>query len=70
MNILRIRRKKRKSNKKLDLSNRLLLIIFLLMMTTLAWFTYTRVLDAYINLHINSWNVEFYLAKITKKCKY
>lgn len=61
MNILRINRKRKKRNRKLNLANRLLLIIILLMMTTLAWFTFSRMLDAYVNLHINSWNVEFFL---------
>ncbi len=59
MNILRINRKRK--NKFKFKSSRLLVIIILLMMTTLAWFTYSRILNEYVNLHINSWNIEFYL---------
>lgn len=59
MNILR---KRRKSNKKFGLKKSILLIFFLIM-TTFAWFAYTKVLSPSLNLHIASWDMEYYLGE-------
>lgn len=57
MNILR---KSRKSKKKLKL-NKLLIIIFTLVMTTFAWFAYTKILNPTFNIHVASWDMEYYI---------
>ena len=56
MNILR---KTRKSKKKFN-AHRLILIIFFLMMTTFAWFTYYKVLNVELDIHMVSWDVQFF----------
>lgn len=57
MNILR---KRRKSNQKYGIK-KVILLIFFLMMTTFAWFAYTKVLSPSLNLHIASWDMEYYI---------
>ena len=55
MNILRWRRK---SKKKIRLKT-LILVIFSLIMTTFAWFAYSKVLDTTLNLHVASWDMKY-----------
>lgn len=57
MNILR---KNRKRNSKVNL-RRYILLIFSLIMTTFAWFTYSKILDTGFEFHIESWDISFYL---------
>ena len=57
MNILRW---KRKSKKKIKLKS-LVLIIFSLIMTTFAWFAYSKVLDPTLRIHMVSWDMEYYI---------
>lgn len=57
MNILR---KNRKSNKKTKLQI-FILLVFTLVMTTFAWFTYAKILLPALNVHIASWNMEYYV---------
>lgn len=58
MNILR---KKRKSKEKKKL-NKFIIVIFSLIMTTFAWFTYTKILDATLKMHVSSWDIEYFIA--------
>ena len=55
MNILRWRRK---SKKKIKLKT-LVLVVFSLIMTTFAWFAYSKVLDSSLNLHVASWDMKY-----------
>ena len=55
MNILRWRRK---SKKKIKLKT-LVLVVFSLIMTTFAWFAYSKVLDTTLNLHVASWDMKY-----------
>ena len=55
MNILRIKRKSKVNSKKI------LLVIFSLIMTTFAWFTYSKILNSGMLIHIDSWNLDFYI---------
>lgn len=55
MNVLR---KRRKSKNKLN-AHKFILIIFFLMMTTFAWFTYYKVLNVKLDIHMASWDVQF-----------
>lgn len=57
MNILRW---KRKSKKKFKFKT-LILFIFSLLMTTLAWFAYSKVLEPNLNIHMASWDMEYYI---------
>lgn len=57
MNILR---KRRKSKNKIKL-NKFMIVIFSLVMTTFAWFTYTKILDATLKMHVSSWDIEYYI---------
>lgn len=57
MNILR---RRRKSKKKFN-AHKFSVIIFFLMMTTFAWFTYYKVLNVELDIHMASWDVEFLL---------
>ena len=56
MNIFRIKRKSRKIKLK-----RYLLLLFSLIMTTFAWFTYSKLLDTELNLHLISWDIKFFV---------
>lgn len=57
MNILR---KRRKSKNKIKL-NKFMIVIFSLVMTTFAWFTYTKILDTTLKMHVSSWDIEYYI---------
>lgn len=57
MNILR---RHRKSNKKFKFK-KFILVIFSLIMTTFAWFAYTKILDSSLNIHIVAWDMEYYI---------
>ena len=57
MNILRW---KRKSKKKIKLKT-LILFIFSLIMTTFAWFAYSKLLHTTLNIHMASWDMEYYI---------
>lgn len=58
MNILR---KSRKSKNKKKL-NKFMILIFSLVMTTFAWFAYTKILEPTLKMHILSWNIEYSIA--------
>lgn len=58
MNILR---KSRKSKNKKKL-NKFVILIFSLVMTTFAWFAYTKILEPTLKMHILSWNIEYSIA--------
>lgn len=57
MNILRW---KRKSKNKIKLKT-LLLFSFSLIMTTFAWFAYSKVLNTSLDIHVSSWDMEYYI---------
>ena len=57
MNILRW---KRKSKKKIKFKT-LILFIFSLIMTTFAWFAYSKVLNTTLNIHVAAWDMEYYI---------
>lgn len=57
MNILRW---KRKSKKKIKLRT-LIFFIFSLIMTTFAWFAYSKVLNTTLNIHMASWDMEYFI---------
>ena len=57
MNILR---KNRKRVNKLNIK-RYILLIFSLIMTTFAWFTFSKILNSGMIIHIDSWNLDFYI---------
>ena len=57
MNILRW---KRKSKNKIKFKT-LILFIFSLIMTTFAWFAYSKVLNPTLNIHVASWDMEYYI---------
>jgi hypothetical protein len=40
---------------------RFFILIFFLIMSTFAWFTYRKVLDSDLKVHINTWNIKYYL---------
>ena len=63
MNILR---KHRKSKKKIKLK-KYILFIFSLIMTTFAWFAYSKVLNTYINIHVAAWDMEYYIGDTKKE---
>jgi len=60
MNILRW---KRKSKKKIKFKT-IVLFIFSLMMTTFAWFAYSRILDSNLNIHMASWDMEYWIGSV------
>lgn len=62
MNILRMRRK---SNRKISWK-RYLLFVFTLIMTTFAWFAYSKVLNTTLNIHVASWNMRYYIEGVEK----
>lgn len=55
-----ILRKRRKSNKKNEFKKSVALI-FTLIMTTFAWFAYTKILNSNLDIHIASWDMEYYI---------
>ena len=59
MNILRW---KRKSKKKIKFKT-LILFIFSLIMTTFAWFAYSKVLNTSLDIHVASWDMEYYIGE-------
>lgn len=67
MNILRKSRKNRKYGRKKITIKRLIIIIFCFMMTTFAWFTYTKILKPEIDIHIATWNIKFFVDGIEKE---
>lgn len=63
MNILRW---KRKSKKKIKLKT-LLLFSFSLIMTTFAWFAYSKVLNTSLNIHVSSWDMKYYIGGVEQE---
>lgn len=63
MNILRWRRK---SKKKIKFKT-ILLFIFSLIMTTFAWFAYSKVLQPTLNMHISSWDMQYFIGEDEKE---
>ena len=55
-----ILRKYRKSNKKFGFK-KFIILLFSLVMTTFAWFAYSKILNTYLNLHIAAWDMEYYI---------
>ena len=55
-----ILRKRRKSNQK-NQSRKFLIVIFTLIMTTFAWFAYTKILNPSLNIHVAAWDMEYYI---------
>lgn len=65
MNILRWRRKSK--NKFKFKFKTILLFSFSLIMTTFAWFAYSRVLNTSLNIHISSWDMEYYINDVKQE---
>ncbi len=65
MNILRWRRKSK--NKFKFKFKTILLFSFSLIMTTFAWFAYSRVLNTSLNIHISSWDMEYYINEVKQE---
>ena len=63
MNILRRHRKSNKKNK----LKKYILFIFSLIMTTFAWFTYSKVLNTHLNIHVAAWDMEYYIGDEKKE---
>lgn len=62
MNILRW---KRKSKKKIPYKT-ILLFIFSLIMTTFAWFAYSKIIEPTLKMHMSSWDMEYYIGSEKK----
>ena len=56
-NILRRHRKSNEKNK----FRKSLALIFTLIMTTFAWFAYTKILNPSLNIHVAAWDMEYYI---------
>ena len=63
MNILRRHRKSKKKNK----LKKYILFIFSLIMTTFAWFAYSKVLNTNLNIHVAAWDMEYYIGDEKKE---
>ena len=63
MNILR---KHRKSKPKIKLK-KYILFIFSLIITTFAWFTYSKVLNTHLNIHVAAWDMEYFIGNEKKE---
>lgn len=57
MNILRLHRKSKNKKK----TNKYILFIFSLIMTTFAWFAYSKVLNTCLDIHVAAWDMEYYI---------
>lgn len=55
-----ILRKHRKSNEK-NQFRKFLIVMFTLIMTTFAWFAYTKILNPSLNIHVAAWDMEYYI---------
>ena len=62
MNIFRW---KRKSKKKIKFK-KVILFIFSLIMTTFAWFAYSRVINTSLNIHMAAWDMEYSINGVEK----
>ena len=62
-NILRWHRKSNQKNK----FRKSLLLIFTLIMTTFAWFAYTKILNPSLNIHVAAWDMEYYIGDEKKE---
>ena len=56
-NILRKHRKSIKKNK----LRKSLAVIFTLILTTFAWFAYTKILNSTLDIHVAAWDMEYYI---------
>ena len=56
-NILRKHRKSIKKNK----LRKFLAVIFTLILTTFAWFAYTKILNSTLDIHVAAWDMEYYI---------
>ena len=61
MNIFRLKRKTKKISLK-----RYLLLIFSLIMTTFAWFAYSKILETDIALDLLPWDIKFFIGEVEK----
>ena len=59
-------RKYRKANKK-NTTRKYIIIIFAFIMTTFAWFAYTKVLNSHLNMHVAAWDMEYYIGDEKKE---
>lgn len=57
MNILRVHRKSKNKKK----SRKYILFLFSLIMTTFAWFAYSKVLNTYLDIHVAAWDMEYFI---------
>ena len=62
-NILRQHRKS-KGKKKVK---KYILFIFTLIMTTFAWFAYSKVLNSQLNMHVAAWDMEYFIGEEKKE---
>ena len=62
MNILRWRRK---SKKKIKFKT-IVLFVFSLIMTTFAWFAYSKILNPTLNIHMASWDIQYFINNVEK----
>ena len=62
-NILRQHRKSKGKKK----SKKYILFIFTLIMTTFAWFAYSKVLNSQLNMHVAAWDMEYFIGEEKKE---
>lgn len=62
-NILRQHRKSKGKKK----AKKYILFIFTLIMTTFAWFAYSKVLNSQLNMHVAAWDMEYFIGDEKKK---
>ena len=62
-NILRQHRKSKGKKK----AKKYILFIFTLIMTTFAWFAYSKVLNSQLNMHVAAWDMEYYIGDEKKE---
>lgn len=62
-NILRQHRKSKDKKK----AKKYILFIFTLIMTTFAWFAYSKVLNTQLNMHVAAWDMEYFIGDEKKE---
>ena len=62
-NILRQHRKSKGKKK----AKKYILFIFTLIMTTFAWFAYSKVLNSQLNMHVAAWDMEYFIGEEKKE---
>ncbi len=61
-----ILRKYRKSNVK-NRFRKYVIFIFTLIMTTFAWFAYSKILNTHLDIHVAAWDMEYYIGNEKKE---